>query len=110
MVPGEVRGGSPWCLVCVWRDICWAGACFARVHACVCMCPASAPACPYCPQLPTGPAPPQVLHVGEHRLRNSLPQLNLYHALNRTLEGRLAHLEPTHGICQMEPVSHATTH
>lgn len=44
-----------------------------------------------------------VLHVGEHRLRESLPNLNLYHALNRTLEGRLAYVGPTRSICQLDP-------
>jgi hypothetical protein len=30
--------------------------------------------------------------MGEHKLRDGLRQLNLYHALNRTLEGRLAYV------------------
>ncbi|KXZ55594.1 hypothetical protein GPECTOR_2g1144 [Gonium pectorale] len=44
-----------------------------------------------------------VLHMGEHRLRESLPNLNLYHALNRTLEGRLAYVGPMSSLLQVDP-------
>ncbi|MEW5319088.1 MAG: hypothetical protein WDW38_010259 [Sanguina aurantia] len=44
-----------------------------------------------------------VLHVGEHRLRDIPASMNLYHSLNRTLEGRLAHLEPTRSLAQLDP-------
>jgi len=45
-----------------------------------------------------------VLHVGEHRLvHEGLPPLNLYHALNRTLEGRLAYLGPVRTSSQLDP-------
>ncbi|PNH02646.1 hypothetical protein TSOC_011361 [Tetrabaena socialis] len=42
-----------------------------------------------------------VLHMGEHRLRETLPHLNLYHALNRTLEGRLAYVGPMSSLLQL---------
>ncbi|KAG2501553.1 hypothetical protein HYH03_000060 [Edaphochlamys debaryana] len=44
-----------------------------------------------------------VLHMGEHRLRDTLPNLNLYHALNRTLEGRLAYVGPMTSLLQVDP-------
>ncbi|GFR48855.1 hypothetical protein Agub_g10809 [Astrephomene gubernaculifera] len=44
-----------------------------------------------------------VLHMGEHRLRDTLPNLNLYHALNRTLEGRLAYVGPISSLLQVDP-------
>lgn len=39
--------------------------------------------------------------MGEHRLRDTLPNLNLYHALNRTLEGRLAYVGPMTSLLQV---------
>lgn len=39
--------------------------------------------------------------MGEHKLRDTLPHLNLYHALNRTLEGRLAYVGPVCSLMQV---------
>ncbi|GLI68043.1 hypothetical protein VaNZ11_012366 [Volvox africanus] len=44
-----------------------------------------------------------VLHMGEHRLREAMANLNLYHALNRTLEGRLAYVGPMSSLLQVDP-------
>ncbi|MEW5301527.1 MAG: hypothetical protein WDW36_004384 [Sanguina aurantia] len=51
-----------------------------------------------------------VLHVGEHRLRDIPASMNLYHSLNRTLEGRLAHLEPTRPLNTAQAPSLTSAH